>query len=216
MIDLDNFTESSNRAPGNKLGIADRSALSIAAADSVDRRLAELEASPICGGFDSTHLQLIHRHIFQDVYDWAGELRTIDANVAKASQVEKSLNNLFDRLSRENHLKGLSAEEWARGASLYIDGLRTIQPFVAGNEITIREFAVELARRNNLALRCDVAAEFAVGNSVVQIERQAQSANLRRIVMLAMDTSPCSLKPRRDRIIETGIDRIFSVGNPWL
>ena len=30
------------------------------------------------GAFDLTHLRAIHRHLFQDVYDWAGELRTVE------------------------------------------------------------------------------------------------------------------------------------------
>ncbi len=38
-------------------------------------RLVQLESSPIQGGFDLKHLQSVHRHIFQDVYAWAGELR---------------------------------------------------------------------------------------------------------------------------------------------
>ena len=30
------------------------------------------------GALDLTHLRAIHRHLFQDVYDWAGELRTVE------------------------------------------------------------------------------------------------------------------------------------------
>src|SRR5690606_15090999 len=30
------------------------------------------------GSFDLKHLRAIHRHLFQDVYDWAGELRTVE------------------------------------------------------------------------------------------------------------------------------------------
>lgn len=42
-------------------------------------RLAELSQHPIepAGGrFDFEHMKAIHRHIFQDVYEWAGEART--------------------------------------------------------------------------------------------------------------------------------------------
>jgi cell filamentation protein len=39
-------------------------------------RMAEIHAqTAIAGGFDRAHMQAIHRHIFQDVYDWAGEIR---------------------------------------------------------------------------------------------------------------------------------------------
>jgi cell filamentation protein len=39
-------------------------------------RGAQLAADPADGSFDLEHLQAIHRHIFQDVYAWAGLLRT--------------------------------------------------------------------------------------------------------------------------------------------
>jgi cell filamentation protein len=43
---------------------------------AVKSRSFVLAADPIAGGFDLEHLQAIHRHLFQDVYAWAGELRT--------------------------------------------------------------------------------------------------------------------------------------------
>ena len=30
------------------------------------------------GEFDPDHLKAIHRHLFQDVYAWAGEVRTVE------------------------------------------------------------------------------------------------------------------------------------------
>lgn len=30
------------------------------------------------GDFDLAHLKAIHRHLFQDVYDWAGEIRMVE------------------------------------------------------------------------------------------------------------------------------------------
>ena len=200
----------------NKLGITDPTALLNATVDSTALRIAELQTSPIRGGFDSTHLQAIHRHIYQDIYDWAGELRLIDAGNVSASHVERSLNSMFDRLSRENYLKGYTAEEWARSASAYVYDLETIQPFLAGNEITIQEFAVELACKNNLSLHWNAATELAAENAEVQVQHLEQSANLRRMVMLAMDTNPIFLKPDRGRTIENGIERVVFLGNPLL
>ena len=39
-------------------------------------RLIELQDNPILGLFDYDHMKAIHRHIFQDVYEWAGVERT--------------------------------------------------------------------------------------------------------------------------------------------
>jgi cell filamentation protein len=208
MIDATDYTIPGTDVLRNKLGITDPAALSRAATDSTSLRLAELHASPVRGGFDSTHLQAIHHYIYQDLYDWAGELRPIDAGNVPASQVEKSLNSVLDRLSRENYLKGLSGEEWSRSASAYIYDLGTIQPFLAGNQIAFQEFAVELARKNNLSLQWDATPDIA-SDSIALLSQAEQSANLRRLIMLAMDTGPITQYSCRDHILEQGIERLF-------
>ena len=208
MIDATDFTTPGTGVLRNKLGITDPAVLSRTATDSAALRLAELQATPVRGGFDSAHLQAIHHHIFQDIYDWAGELRPIDAGNVPASQVEKSLDSVLDRLSRENHLKGLSAEEWAHSASAYLYDLGTIQPFLAGNEIALHEFAVELARKNNLSLQWDATPDIA-SDSIALLSQAEQSANLRRLIMLAMDTDPVAQLSSRGHVLEQGMERFL-------
>ena len=206
MIDATDFTIPGTGVLRNKLGITDSAALLKATTDSTVLRLAELHASPIRGGFDSAHLQAIHHHLYQDLYDWAGELRSIDAHNVPACQVEKSLNGVLDRLSRENHLKGLSAEEWAGSASAYLYDLGTIQPFLAGNEVALQEFAVELARKNDLSLQWDTTPGIA-SDSMALFSQAEQSANLRRLIMLAMDTDPVAQYSNRSHVLEQGFER---------
>ena len=208
MIDSTDFTIPGTGALRNKLGITDPVTLSRAATDATVIRLAELHGTPLRGGFDSTHLQAIHHHIYQDLYDWAGELRSIDAGNVPASQVEKFLNNVLDRLSRENHLKGLSAEEWAGSASAYLYDLGTIQPFLAGNEVALQEFAVELARKNNLSLQWDTTPGIE-SDSMALLSQAEQSANLRRLIMLAMDTDPVAQYSNRSHVLEQGFERFL-------
>jgi fido (protein-threonine AMPylation protein) len=208
MIDSTDFTIPGTGVLRNKLGITDSVTLSRAATDATVIRLAELHGTPLRGGFDSTHLQAIHHHIYQDLYDWAGELRSIDAGNVPASQVEKSLNSVLDRLSRENHLKGLSAEEWAGSASAYLYDLGTIQPFLAGNEVALQEFAVELARKNNLSLQWDTTPRIA-SDSMALLSQAEQSANLRRLIMLAMDTDPVAQYSNRSHVLEEGFERFL-------
>ncbi len=208
MIDATDFTIPGTGVLRNKLGITDSAALLKATTDSTVLRLAELHASPIRGGFDSAHLQAIHHHLYQDLYDWAGELRSIDAHNVPASQVEKSLNSVLDRLSRQNHLKGLSAEEWAGSASAYLYDLGTIQPFLAGNEVALQEFAVELARKNDLSLQWDTTPGIA-SDSMALFSQAEQSANLRRLIMLAMDIDPIAQHSSRGHILEQGMKQFL-------
>ena len=211
MIDATDFTIPGTGVLRNKLGITDPAALSRTATDSTALRLASLQESPVRGGFDSAHLQAIHHHIFQDIYDWAGELRTIDNGNVPASQVEKSIDSVLDRLSRENHLKGLSAEEWADSASAYLYDLGAIQPFLAGNEIVLQEFVSELARKNNLSLQWDTTPDIAT-DSIALLSQTEQSVNLRRLIMLAMDTDPIAQHSSHGRVLERGMETFLQIG----
>ncbi|HXT05750.1 MAG TPA: hypothetical protein VN715_02295 [Roseiarcus sp.] len=59
----------------NKLGLTDAVRL-----ESFERRMVvqRLDEGVPSGAFDLDHLRAIHRHLFQDVYDWAGEIRTTE------------------------------------------------------------------------------------------------------------------------------------------
>jgi cell filamentation protein len=205
MIDPIDLTITGALASRNKLGITEPTALASAVADFTAFRLAELQTSPICGGFDSAHLQDIHRHLFQDIYDWAGELR----GAGVASHLEKSLDSVFDKLARENHLKGLSPEEWARSAPGYMYDLGVLQPFLAGNDIALREFAAELARKNDLSLHWD--ANPSMADAIHQLRQEEQAANIRRLIMLAMDTNSGLQRPGRGTVTERGAERLLSL-----
>lgn len=113
-------------------------------------RLLELHHMPVQGNFDTSHLKEIHRYIFQDVYDWAGELRTV--NISKPGAIfpppqflRQSLDTLFAELTGENHLEDLTSTAWAERASYYLGELNAIHPFREGNGRTQREFIRELA-----------------------------------------------------------------------
>jgi cell filamentation protein len=214
MIEHTDITILSTTTLRNKLGITDPQQLATTEADFTAFRVAELRTAPVRGGFDSAHLQEIHHHVYQDVYDWAGELRRVDTGNRLASDVATSLNVIFDRLARENHLKGRSPEEWGHSVSTYIYELGTIQPFLIGNEIVLREFADELARKNNLSLQWDTASEIDTNHVMKHLDQSEQSASIRRMVMLAMDTDSGSLRPSRGTVVERGIERLFAAGTP--
>ncbi len=73
--DVDPYVYPGTHVLRNRLGITDARKL-----DRIERRLVGdriAEGVPL-GSFDLAHLRAIHRHLFQDVYDWAGELRTVE------------------------------------------------------------------------------------------------------------------------------------------
>lgn len=62
----------------NTLGILDKSLLDDAEADYVSLRLRELAECPLDGDYGVSHFARMHKYIFQDIYGWAGEFRTIN------------------------------------------------------------------------------------------------------------------------------------------
>jgi len=213
MIDAEDFQLPGTSTPTNKLGIANPHALAAAVTECSSRRLAELQASPIRGGFDASHLQEIHRYLYQDVFDWAGELRRIESGGAPTPDLESALNRIFDRLSRENLLKGLDKGEWLRRASDHTEELRSLHPFLAGNDLAIQEFATELARKNNLRLEWREEPE-AASDAVAFAEQAERSAQLRRLIMLAVDADPAAPITRLHHAFERGNELSLSFHDP--
>jgi cell filamentation protein len=213
MIDADDFQLPGNSTLNNKLGITKPEALAAAVTECSSRRLAELQASPIRGGFDASHLQEIHRYLYQDVYDWAGELRRIEKGETTTPDLESALNRIFDRLNRENLLKGFDKDEWMRRATEYSEELRSLHPFFAGNDLAIQEFATELARKNNLQLEWREAPESAC-DTVAFAEQAERSAQLRRLIMLAVDADPAAPITRLHHAFERGNELSLSFHDP--
>jgi cell filamentation protein len=144
------FPSAYGEVPANRFNIANLAELQRRETPLALRRLLELQFRPIAGRFDSAHLQAIHRHIFQDVYEWAGELRIV--NISKPNApfpppdfLKPALDTLLRELARENWVKGLPAPTCARRAAYYLGEINAIHPFREGNGRAQREFIRELA-----------------------------------------------------------------------
>lgn len=134
----------------NLAEIRDSGSLQQFEAISTADRASELNFRPIAGRFDVIHLQRIHRHIFQDVYSWAGAFRTIDIRkegefwFCRHEFIKESLDRLFNDLENENKLKSTTIQEFGLRAAFYLTELNAIHPFREGNGRTQREFIREL------------------------------------------------------------------------
>lgn len=62
----------------NLLDIQDKNRLDDAEADYVSLRLRELAEYPLDGDYSVSHFARMHKYIFQDIYGWAGEFRTVN------------------------------------------------------------------------------------------------------------------------------------------
>jgi cell filamentation protein len=98
------------------------------------------------------HYQAVHRHLFQDVYAWAGRFRTVrlakDASVfCYPENIAREMGRVFADLRGANFLRALAAERFATGAAHFLAELNAIHPFREGNGRTQLVFLVVVARQ---------------------------------------------------------------------
>jgi len=77
--DWDSYFWPGTKVLRNLFGEHDQTLLNDLELMATTSRSFELAAVPVQGAFDLSHLQAIHRHLFRDTYEWAGELRTAPA-----------------------------------------------------------------------------------------------------------------------------------------
>ena len=148
----------------NRLGIRDAGEL-----DRIERRtVSQRAAEPIpTGAFNLAHLRAIHHHLFQDVYDWAGELRTVE--ISKGSSqfqfrryIETGMADVHRRIVGWRKLRDLDAETFAARAGEIIGDLNYVHPFREGNGRTQALYLGQLAEQagHPLKLRLIVKSEW--------------------------------------------------------
>lgn len=149
----DHYLDPASGVLRNHLGITDAAQLEQAEAALVAIRSYELLRIPLQGGFDLAHLQAIHRQLFSDLYEWAGQLRTIDISkgnnrFAHHAHIAGAAATLFKQLAEEKNLAGLDAASFSNRAAYYLGELNALHPFREGNGRAQREFASHLAHVN--------------------------------------------------------------------
>lgn len=137
----------------NRLGITDEAALEQTEAAYVATRSFQLAQQPLQGNFDLAHLQAIHRHLFGDVYEWAGELRTVDISkggnmFAHHAHIASAAAPVFKQLAEEKQLAGMAPDAFSSRAAHYLGELNALHPFREGNGRAQREVISHLAHAN--------------------------------------------------------------------
>jgi cell filamentation protein len=135
----------------NKPGIRNEQVLRTFEYEQTARRAQELNRKPIAGEFDLDHLKAIHKHLFQDVYAWAGEVRTVNISkdalgFAPAPYIESYGRTVAADLAKENYLKGLGKPKFVERLAHHFTELNVLHPFREGNGRSTREFVGQLAR----------------------------------------------------------------------
>lgn len=141
----------------NLLGITDRRQLQKVEYQLTNARRTELIETPIQGAYDMVHLKAIHRHLFQDVYGWAGKERTVNfsklvesrpgwkAVFARTDEISVVVERVAQEIAARNKLKGLDRPAFVEAISDVYVRLNHAHPFPEGNGRTTQTLLVQLA-----------------------------------------------------------------------
>jgi cell filamentation protein len=104
------------------------------------------------GRLSYTHYRAIHRHLFQDVYAWAGRIRTVRIFKERSAfcypdHIDREMKRLFADLAKKKHLHGLDASTFAREVAHFLAELNAIHPFREGKGRTQLSFLTLVAER---------------------------------------------------------------------
>lgn len=155
-IDVNHKYTDKNGVLHNLANIEDGKILLAYESLKVSKRVEELIENPIKIK-DSNSLLIIHHYLFQDIYAWAGEVRTV--NISKDGKpffegerfhvAFKYVDNLIDeyRVIKKNNKK-----ELAKKLAEILDNVNFLHPFREGNGRTQREFLRLLALEKGVKL----------------------------------------------------------------
>lgn len=119
----------------NKLGIRDAEGLERFEEEAARERASQ--ALP-AGRLGVRHFQAVHRHLFQDVYGWAGRLRTVriakgDSVFCYPENIAGELRRLFAWFAAERFLRGTTPDAFAVKTAHLLAELNAIHAFRDGN-----------------------------------------------------------------------------------
>jgi cell filamentation protein len=192
-VDLDyTYTDPKTGTLRNLADITEPDVLLFFESGAVAKRIQELYEKPIkIKGADS--LLSIHRHLFQDVYSWAGEKRKVEISKAgkqffptthfdNAFRFIDTLISDYKNISNENKLQ--IAEKLAE----ILDNVNYLHPFREGNGRTQREFLRLLASEKGLTLNLNPPDNKNVYDQYMQGTINSDVKTLTKLILELIET----------------------------
>ncbi len=141
----------------NKLNIRNQKDLDKAEKMSVLLHTVETEQRPPCEPFTFDFYCNLHKTLFSDIYDWAGQIRKTDisksgTNFCPYNEIAQMGKAKFDYLQKENYFCGLGREQYIKELSDFYNDLNMLHPFREGNGRTQRLFFSLLVQRKGYFL----------------------------------------------------------------
>ena len=138
----------------NLISAANQDELNTKEAELTALAAIELAARPVPVTGDLRQLTAIQGHPFHDVYDWAGELRTVDIRKGTdaaaeffmpVSRLRTGAGFAFQELADDQQLRGLATDPFVSRLAHHYDQLNDLHPFREGKGRTQRIFWSQIA-----------------------------------------------------------------------
>ncbi len=156
----------------NLLDISDYDVLLFVESSAVSKRLQELFKNPITIKGTSSLLE-IHQYLFQDIYAWAGKVRTV--NISKdgkpffdGERFSSAFQYIDSFIEDYRTIDSANFHEIAKALASILDHVNFLHPFREGNGRTQREFIRLLALEKGLALNLNPADNATVYTQYMQ------------------------------------------------
>lgn len=162
------FVECGDAMP-NKLGISDAQELENIEYDITARNTQKVLQQPCPKVFDFNLLLDLHRQLFEDIYDFAGKIRTV--NISKPDSpvpfcyvdfISSEANRIFGELAQDHYLVGLSHHDFVEKLAYYASELNALHPFREGNGRTTRLFLLLMAKNAGYLIDYSLASRRAI------------------------------------------------------
>lgn len=132
----------------NRVGAQTHAELRDAENDLVEARVIELREDPDLLGdrtYDLAYLRAIHAQLFQDVYLWAGDLRTVGIEKGSESfcppdSISRPMEHVAAEIYQLDRLRGVDDGDLASKVAYLYDYVNYAHPFREGNGRSTREF----------------------------------------------------------------------------
>lgn len=147
----------------NKLGIKDEEKLKEAEANISFVKLLTVDNNVDCTKFDLEYIKNIHKYVLGDIYDWAGEFRTVymekpeevlggdTVRYAFPKEIVPSAIKCLDEINRINW-NAKELDDKAMSFSKLIAELWQVHPFRDGNTRTVITYAFRFAQEHGFEM----------------------------------------------------------------
>jgi cell filamentation protein len=125
------------------------------------------------GVLDYEHYKAVHHHLFQDVYEWAGNARAI--RIGKGGNwfcypeyIDQEMHRIFEELAEAGYLREIDLADFAVRSAHILAEINAVHPFREGNGRTQLTFLAMLMENAGFSFNADMLGRERVLDAMIE------------------------------------------------